>query len=166
MSQRSYKRLSLKEREEISRSLAQGISFRSIAGLLERDVSTISREINLASMNKHTYRAERSQRRANRNASKRRKDKTKLSMSPELWDYVRQKLLLLWSPEQIAQIIKKSILMKGICEYRMRQYTHTCMLCQKANSRNDYWGSYVVRENVVISALMAWGSPASSKTWL
>lgn len=107
MSQRSYKRLSLKEREEISRSLAQGISFRSIAGLLERDVSTISREINLASMNKHTYRAERSQRRANRNASKRRKDKTKLSMSLELWDYVRQKLLLLWSPEQIAQIIKK-----------------------------------------------------------
>lgn len=107
MSQRRYKRLSLKEREEISRSLAQGLSFRNIAGLLERDVSTISREINRASMNKHTYRAERSQRRASRNASKRRKDKTKLSMSLELWDYVRQKLLLFWSPEQIAQIIKK-----------------------------------------------------------
>lgn len=55
MRQRSYKRLSLKEREEISRSLAQGLSFRSIAGLLERDVSTISREINRASMNKYTY---------------------------------------------------------------------------------------------------------------
>jgi len=64
MSQRSYKRLSLKEKEEISRSLAQGLSFRSIAGLLERDVSTISREINRASMNRYTYRAERSQRRA------------------------------------------------------------------------------------------------------
>ena len=56
MSQRSYKRLSLKEREEISRSLAQGISFRNIAGLLERDVSTISREINRASMNKKGFR--------------------------------------------------------------------------------------------------------------
>lgn len=107
MSQRSYKRLSLKEREEISRSLAQGISFRNIAGLLERDVSTISREINRASTNKYTYRAERSQKRANRNASKRRKDKTKLSMRPELWDYVRRKLLLRWSPEQITQSIKK-----------------------------------------------------------
>src|SRR3972149_5914051 len=107
MSQRSYKRLSLKEREEISRSLAQGLSFRNIAGLLERDVSTISREINRASTNRYTYRAERSQRRASRNASKRRKDKTKLSMSLDLWDYVRRKLLLLWSPEQIAQIIKK-----------------------------------------------------------
>lgn len=107
MSQRRYKRLSLKEREEISRSLAQGISFRSIAGLLERDVSTISREINRASMNKHTYRAGCSQRRASRNASKRRKDKTKLSMSMELWDYVRRKLFMRWSPEQIAQIIKK-----------------------------------------------------------
>src|SRR3989338_8965928 len=51
---------------------------------------------------------------------------------------------------------KKSILMKDICEYRMRQYTHTCMLCQKANSRNNYWGSCVVRENVAISALLAW----------
>ena len=107
MSRRRYKRLSLKEREEISRSLAQGLSFRNIAGLLERDVSTISREINRAGMNKHTYRAERSQRRARRNAGKRRKDKTKLSGSPELWDYVRRKLLLFWSPEQIAHIIKK-----------------------------------------------------------
>ena len=88
MSQRSYKSLSLKEREEISRSLAQGLSFRNIAGLLDREVSTISREINRASMNKHTYRAERSQRRADRNASKRRKDKTKLNQSQELWDYV------------------------------------------------------------------------------
>ena len=35
--------------------------FQGIAGLLERDVSTISREINLASMNKHTYRGGRSQ---------------------------------------------------------------------------------------------------------
>ena len=107
MSQRSYKRLSLQEREEISRSLAQGLSFRNIAELLDRNVSTISREINRASMNKYTYRAERSQKRASRNASKRRKDKTKLTRSHELWDYVRQKLLLLWSPEQIAQIIKK-----------------------------------------------------------
>ncbi|PIX88469.1 MAG: hypothetical protein COZ31_06345, partial [Nitrospirae bacterium CG_4_10_14_3_um_filter_44_29] len=45
MSQRSYKRLSLQEREEISRSLAQGLSFLNIAGLLDRNVSTISRHV-------------------------------------------------------------------------------------------------------------------------
>src|SRR3989304_5513874 len=67
---------------------------------------------------------------------------------------------------KLLKSLKKSILMKDICEYRMRQYTHTCMLCQKANSRNNYWGSCVVRENVAISALLAWGSPESLKIWL
>jgi len=40
-----YKRLSLAEREEISRMLAQKYSFQSIAKSLRRNVSTISREV-------------------------------------------------------------------------------------------------------------------------
>lgn len=44
--QRSQLALTLAEREEISRALAAGHSIRSIAGLLRRAPSTISREIN------------------------------------------------------------------------------------------------------------------------
>lgn len=44
--QRSELRLSLEEREEISRGLAGGLSFRAIAAGLERSPSTICREVN------------------------------------------------------------------------------------------------------------------------
>jgi IS30 family transposase len=73
----SYRRLGLNEREEISRYLAQGWSFREISRALSRHVSTISREINRAGMNRYTYRASRSDRRARRNAAKRRGVSTK-----------------------------------------------------------------------------------------
>jgi len=43
---RSALRLSLEEREEISRGLTQGLSVRRIAGRLGRAPSTVSREIN------------------------------------------------------------------------------------------------------------------------
>jgi len=43
---RSRLALTLAEREEISRGLVAGLSIRSIASMLERAVSTISREIN------------------------------------------------------------------------------------------------------------------------
>jgi len=40
-----YKQLNLYEREEISRGLSQGLSFREIANLTNRSASTISREL-------------------------------------------------------------------------------------------------------------------------
>lgn len=50
-----YKRLSIDEREEISRMFAQKCSFQSIAISLGRNVSTISREVGAGSCNKYTY---------------------------------------------------------------------------------------------------------------
>lgn len=41
---RGYRRLVIEEREEISRLLALGVSFRGIGRALGRDVSTISRD--------------------------------------------------------------------------------------------------------------------------
>jgi IS30 family transposase len=102
-----YQRLGLYEREEISRYLAQGRSFREIARALSRHVSTISREVNRAGMNRYTYRAARSHRRAARNAGKRRWGKHKLRRNRRLWEYILGKLKLRWSPEQIAQSLKK-----------------------------------------------------------
>ncbi len=103
----SYRRLDLAEREEISRSLASWCGIREIARKLNRSPSTISREINRAWMNRYTYRAARSQRRAGRNAAKRRSGKLKLAANPKLWAYVCEKLLIRWSPGQIASRIRK-----------------------------------------------------------
>ncbi|MDI6757964.1 MAG: helix-turn-helix domain-containing protein, partial [Endomicrobiia bacterium] len=107
MNTRKYRRLDLSEREEISRRLAQRHSFRNIAASLKRSASAISREVNRGSMNRWTYRAARSQRRAERNACRRRSGKRKLRLNPRLWRYVRRKLKLRWSPEQIERNLEK-----------------------------------------------------------
>lgn len=102
-----YQRLGLAEREEISRFLAAGYGIRDIARTLNRNPGTISREVTRAGMNRYTYRAMRSEKRARRNAAKRRSGKMKLGANSELWAYVREKLLIRWSPEQIASRIIK-----------------------------------------------------------
>ena len=103
----NYKRLSDLEREDISRMLSQKCSFRGIAKVLGRNVSTISREINAGSCNKYTYRAVKAQNRARRNSSKRKSGKHKLNGQPELWKYIRKKLEKKWSPRQIAEELEK-----------------------------------------------------------
>lgn len=102
-----YQRLSTEDREEISRGLVTGLSVRDIAKQLARAPSTISREIHKGSANRYTYRAHRSQKRALRNAACRRKNKHKLMVNAELREYVHTKLKMKWSPEQIAQTLRK-----------------------------------------------------------
>lgn len=103
----SYCRLNLSDREEISRFLAMGHGLREISRQLRRSPATISREVSRAGMTRYKYRALCSERRARRNAAKRRGGKRKLVAEMELWHYVRQKLFLRWSPEQIASRIIK-----------------------------------------------------------
>ena len=87
--------------------LSQKCSFRNIARILNRHVSTVSREIGAGSCNKYTYRAAKAQNRSERNSSKRKKGKHKLKDSPKLWVYVKRKLRKKWSPRQIAEELKK-----------------------------------------------------------
>lgn len=103
----NYKRLNDFEREEISRLLSQKCSFRTIAKVLGRNVSTISREVNAGSTNKYTYRAIRAHNRARRNAAKRKYGKHRLADNQRLWEYVQTKLQKKWSPRQIAEKLKK-----------------------------------------------------------
>lgn len=102
--QDKYSRLTLAEREEISRHLAIGISIRKIAYHLGREPSTISREVN-RSFNQQTYRAVDAERRA---CKRRRKQGRKriLNKRPQLKNLVLMKLRLRWSPEQIANYLK------------------------------------------------------------
>lgn len=104
---KNYKRLSDFEREEISRMLAQKYSFRAIARELDRNVSTISREIKAGGCNKYTYRAVKAQNRARRNSAKRKSGKHILNDNQKLWKYIKKRLKKKWSPRQIAEELKK-----------------------------------------------------------
>jgi IS30 family transposase len=96
---RSPLRLSLAEREEISRGVAAGESLRSIAKRLGRAPSTVSREV-AANGGARRYRAVGADRAALRRA--RRPKPAKLALQPELCALVASKLELRWSPQQIS----------------------------------------------------------------
>jgi len=102
-----YKRLSEEEREEISRLLAQKASLRAIARQLNRNVSTISREIAQGCGNVCTYRAAKAQNRARRNAGKRKSGKFRIDDKLDLKNYIFDKLRRKWSPVQIAKELLK-----------------------------------------------------------
>ncbi len=96
---RSPLRLSLSEREEISRGLAAGESLRVIAGRLGRSPSTVSREVGVNG-GRLRYRACRAERDALRRM--RRPKPAKLAQCHRLRAVVESKLELRWSPEQIS----------------------------------------------------------------
>ncbi len=92
-------RLSLDEREEISRGIARGESLRSVADRLGRSSSTVSREVaNNGGCGQ--YRAVEAHR-ASRVRAKRPKV-MKLAECPRLRETVEEKLSLWWSPAQIS----------------------------------------------------------------
>lgn len=91
--------LSLAEREEISRGLAAGDSFRAIAGRMGRAPSTVSREVGRHG-GREKYRAAHADEGAWGNA--RRPKSCLLQQSPALRDTVAGKLKEDWSPRQIA----------------------------------------------------------------
>jgi IS30 family transposase len=96
---RSPLRLSLAEREEISRGIASGESLRSIAERLGRSPSTISREVR-GNGGRRRYRALAADRRAVRLI--RRPKPAKLAQCSRLREVVEAKLELRWSPQQIS----------------------------------------------------------------
>ena len=96
---RSPLRLSLAEREEISRGLAAGRPVRAIARGIGRCALTVCREV-AANGGRERYRACDADRRAVRRM--RRPKPAKLAVCPRLREVVEGKLELRWSPQQIA----------------------------------------------------------------
>ena len=96
-----YRRLSLMEREELSRRLAAGHSLRATAQAMQRAPSTLSRELTRHRTTPVTYRAVAVQQRAQRWAHHPRKPR-KLAVQPRLRMAVFTLLAHRWSPEQIA----------------------------------------------------------------
>jgi len=101
----SEARLSLTEREEISRGVAGGESARQIAARLGRAPSTISRELK-ANGGRGCYRACEAEARARLGA--RRPKEAKLAACPRLRRVVEAKLEKRWSPWQIADWLPRA----------------------------------------------------------
>lgn len=96
-------RLSLAEREEISRGLAAGRSLRQIAAALKRSPSTISREVQ-RNGDSRSYRAEAAEQAAWQRAE--RPKACLLQRNEPLRDLVTQQLTQDWSPQQISQWLR------------------------------------------------------------
>ena len=100
---RSRLSLTLSEREAISRGIVAGQSMRSIARLLDRPPSTVSREVR-RNGGYDRYRAAQADEQAWIRAC--RPKRCKLERNPWLRRAVARKLRLNWSPEQIAGWLK------------------------------------------------------------
>lgn len=98
--------LSLLERERIRDLSATGTSLRSIAAVVQRAPSTISRELRTNRTTSGAYEPYA----AHRSAAERRPrpKAVKLVHRHQLRDYVQAKLLLRWSPEQISNALNQA----------------------------------------------------------
>lgn len=104
-----YTHFTTEERKSLQQFLAEGLSFRKIADLLERSPSSISREVN---RNKAKYKPHSKPDnpylynywRAENLYIRRRRSLKQFALVPETpeWDYVIEKLNSYWSPEQIC----------------------------------------------------------------
>ena len=106
MKKRKYRRLSGREREEISRGLASGAGMVEIATRIGRDRGTVSREVGRNS-GRSGYRAFSARNRARASASSRKLGKRILAGRAPLREYVTKKLVARWSPEQIVKTLER-----------------------------------------------------------
>jgi transposase, IS30 family len=161
-------RLSLAEREEISRGLAAGLSIRAIATGLERSPSTVCREVN-GNGGRKKYRAVQADRGAERRAL--RPKRAKLAQCRRLRGVVERKLEALWSPQQIAswlaetypdnpemqvshETIYQSLFVQG--RGALRKELHSCLRTGRAMRRAKAYtkggvGQGQIRNMVMIS---------------
>jgi IS30 family transposase len=100
-----YQRLSFSEREELSRYLSMGLSYRQIARLANRSPSTVCREIVRNGPTRSRYRAIVAQKQARRVSKKPRRPR-KLETNQKLREVVVEHLQLRWSPAQIAKRLR------------------------------------------------------------
>jgi IS30 family transposase len=106
MSTKCYTHLSDAERETLSLGLAQGHSLRTMAAVLARAPSTVSRESARNTARGHSYRACTAQTLAAARARQPRRPRKLLN--PWLWQYVRIHLAQGCSPEQIAGRLRRA----------------------------------------------------------
>ncbi len=106
--QKKYARLTFTERIEIEKLLSHKKSYFDIASVLNRNKSTIQRDI--AKQGRDSYKAMKAECQAVGNSSNRKDGKNKINACEALGKYVLEKLELRWSPRQISMTLKKEFL--------------------------------------------------------
>lgn len=101
----NYHRLSTAERIEIEKLLSHNKSYAEIAFVLSRDRSTIQREV--SRFGRKGYRALYAAIEAAGMSSSRKYGKSKIRLNSKLKTYIRDKLMLRWSPMQISVVLKR-----------------------------------------------------------
>ena len=172
---RSELRLSLEEREEISRGLSAGDSVRAIAEALGRSPSTVCREVN-ANGGRKKYRALVADRAASRNAL--RPKRAKLSECRRLRGVVERKLEARWSPEQISawlaleypdrpemQVSHETIYQSLFVQSRgaLRKELHSCLRSGRAMRRAKAYTKGNVGQGQLRNMVMISERPAEVK---
>ena len=168
-------RLTLAEREEISRGLAAGMSLRAIASGLGRAPSTVSREAQAAGGREH-YRAVQAERSARRRA--RRPKVAKLARCRRLRTVVEAKLEDRWSPQQISrwlasehgdepemQVSHETIYMSLFVQGRgaLRQELHSCLRTGRALRRPKARTKGGLGQGQLTNTIMISERPAEAK---
>ena len=95
-----YHHLTLEDRCTIEGLLRSGWSIRRIAKELQRSPGTISRELARNGKGRKGYRAAKAQEKAR--GRRQQASEIPRKLTAKLWAVIREKLLLQWSPEQIA----------------------------------------------------------------
>jgi len=173
--ERSELRLSLAEREEISRGVAAGLSIRAISAGLHRSPSTVCREVN-ANGGRRRYRAVQADRAALKRAL--RPKRTKISQCRRLRSTVERKLEALWSPQQIAswlaetypdhpemqvshETIYQSLFVQG--RGALRKELHTCLRTGRAMRRAKAYTKGGIGQGQIRNMVMISERPAEVK---
>lgn len=165
--ERSPRRLSLADREDVSRGLVAGNSLRQIAARLGRAASTISREV-ASNGHRDTYRAWQAEKTAAKRA--RRPKSLKLAEHPRLCREVERRLLEHWSPQQIAarlvcdypddltmrvshETIYRSLFVqaRGALRKELTACLRTGRTQRRSHKRTEHSGTGRLREMVMIS---------------
>jgi IS30 family transposase len=103
--EKAYKRITLDERIIIEKQLALGVNHSQIAAGLCRARSSVYRDIKRCK--KGGYTAMEATRLSVGSSSDRKNGKSKMNQNKELFNYVKDKLDLYWSPQQIHMQLKK-----------------------------------------------------------
>ena len=143
MSKRPYRHMNAEERETLSLGLAHGYSLRTMATVLGRAPSTLSRESARNATRGRPYRACMAHTLATGRARQPRRPRKLLD--PWLWQYVRTHLAEGCSPEQIAGRLRRAYPddMRNIS--RPRRSMWACMCCPAARCGANCWWRCVRR---------------------
>jgi IS30 family transposase len=120
----SYKHITSKQRVELSVLRRAGIAQKDIALILGLNPSSISRELKRNRSKNNQYHAKKADQVTKRRRIEANQRFRKIENNPWLQDYIKQKLRLYWSPEQIAGRLKQELNKSVISHETIYQYIY------------------------------------------